>query len=111
MGVVLCLCVVYSVVWLWLGREEVIVPSNGSAIAIFLPFTNPTHKFTTQCVREALGEVMVEEDDAAAEAPDAAGAGAAAAGRESSLLHESVRVLLDAGERLRLPKVRLSVWV
>jgi len=54
---------------------------------------------------------MVEEDDdaAAAVAPDAAGAGVAATGRGTSerLLHESVRVLLDAGERLRLPQVRL----
>jgi len=54
---------------------------------------------------------MVEEDNAAAaaEAPDAAGAGVAATGRGTSerLLHESVRVLLDAGERLRLPQVRL----
>ena len=55
---------------------------------------------------------MEEDDDAAAaaEAPDAAGAGVAATGRGTSeLRHESVRVLLDAGERLRLPQVRLLV--
>ena len=54
---------------------------------------------------------MVEEED---DAKAAAGAGAGRArASESSLLllHESVRVLLDAGERLRLPQVRLLVWI